>query len=187
MTFSIRPAHLLVAGILALLAALPLAQAAQAGPAPPEVPSTRIEPPAGNKVFLVRHAVGVQIYSCNAVAGGFAWGFVAPRADLFDEHGKLTVTHFAGPTWQSKDGSRVVGQRVDGVTINATAIPWLLLSASSTTPGRLGQTTYIQRVATTGGIAPPASECNAESVGDIAEVPYTSDYYFWKKGGPDRG
>ena len=180
----IRFAHLVIAGLLAMLAALPLAQAAQAGPAPPDVPSTRIEPPAGNKVFLVRHAVGVQIYRCNATAGGFAWGFVAPRADLYDDHGKLTMTHYVGPTWEAKDGSKVVGSRVDGVTVDNSAIPWLLLSASSTTPGRLGQTTYIQRVATTGGTAPPASECNAEAVGTVEEVPYTSDYYFWKKGGP---
>jgi hypothetical protein len=32
----------------------------------------KIQVPAGNKVFLVGHAVGVQIYSCNATAGGFA-------------------------------------------------------------------------------------------------------------------
>ena len=49
--------------------------------------------------------------------------------------------------------------------------------SASTTPGldgdRLVATTYVQRIATTGGLAPPAAECN----------PYTADYYFWKRTG----
>ena len=143
----------------------------------------KIQVPDGNKVFLVGHAVGVQIYSCN---GCFVWGFVAPRANLYDDHGKLIITHFAGPTWQAKDGSRVVGQLEDSVTVDPTAIPWLRLSAS-TTPGpdgdRLVATTYVQRIATTGGLAPPAAECNAATAGAVAEVPYTADYYFWKRTG----
>ncbi|HEV8649258.1 MAG TPA: DUF3455 domain-containing protein, partial [Actinomycetes bacterium] len=119
--------RLLLAGIVAAAAVLSLTQAAQAGPPPPVVPS-KIQVGAGNKVFLVGHGVGVQIYSCN----GVVWGFVAPRANLYDDHGKLIITHFGGPTWQATDGSRVVGQLVDSVTVDATAIPWLLLSASTT-------------------------------------------------------
>lgn len=57
----------------------------------------------------------------------------------------------------------------------------VLGSAASTTSGpdgdRLAQTTFIQRVATTGGLAPAAGECEA---GAQVEVPYTADYYFWK-------
>jgi hypothetical protein len=34
-----------------------------------------------------------------------------------------------------------------------------------------------------GGLAPPAAECNATTAGAGAEIPYTADYYFWKKGG----
>ena len=135
-------------------------------------------------MFLVGHAVGVQIYSCNATTSGHSWGLVAPRANLYGDKGKLLMTHFAGPTWRAKDGSRVVAQRVDGVTVDATAIPWLLLSTVSTAPGpdgdRLTKTTFIQRIATTGGLAPPAAECNAGTVGAVREIPYTADYYFWK-------
>ena len=86
----------------------PLTQAAEAKKDPPAVPS-QIQVGPGHKVFLVGHAVGVQIYSCNATAGGFAWAFVAPRANLYDDHGRLTMTHFGGPTWQARDGSSVVG------------------------------------------------------------------------------
>jgi hypothetical protein len=52
--------------------------------------------------------------------------------------------------------------------------------AQDSKPGQLDQTTFIQRVNTTGGLAPPASECNASTAGTQAEVPYTADYYFWK-------
>jgi len=174
----IRFHHMAATGLAAAAAALSLIPLALAGPTAPTVPA-RIQPPTGNKVYLVGHAVGVQIYSCN----GTAWTLLAPRADLYDDHGKLIVTHFAGPTWEAEDGSKVVGQRVDGVTVDPTAIPWLLLSKVSTTPGRLGQTTYIQRIATTGGLAPAAGTCTAAAAGTVEEMPYTADYYFWKKGG----
>ena len=174
----IRFDGLLVAAIVAAVAT----QVAHAGPAEPAVPSA-IQVPDGNKVFLVGHAVGVQIYSCDATPSGYRWGFLAPRANLYD-NGKLVATHFAGPTWQARDGSRVVGRVVDRVSVDATSIPWLLLSAGSTAGGpdgdRLVGTTYIQRIATTGGLAPSAADCTADTASTTAEVPYTADYYFWK-------
>jgi hypothetical protein len=179
MRYFIRFNRLLLVGIVAAAAMMSLAQVAQAGPPPPVVPG-KIQVPDGNKVFLVGHAIGVQIYSCN----GVSWRSATPRANLYDDHGKLVITHFAGPTWQAMDGSRVVGKVVDFVTVDATAIPWVLLSAS-TTPGpdgdRLVATTFVQRIATTGGLAPPAADCNATTAGTVAEVPYTADYYFWKR------
>jgi hypothetical protein len=176
--------RLLVTGLVAVAAALSLTQVAHAGPPAPVVPS-EIQVADGNKVFLVGHAVGVQIYSCNPTASGFTWGFVAPRANLYDDNGKLIITHFGGPTWQATDGSKVVGQVVQPVTVDPTAIPWVLLSTPSPTAGpdgdRLVDTTFIQRIATTGGLAPPAAECDATTAGTVAEVPSTADYVFWKK------
>jgi len=189
---NIRFNRLLVGGIIAAAAALSgtqvaqAAQVAQDGPPAPTVPGP-IQVGDGNKVFLVGHAVGVQIYSCNATPSGFVWGFVAPRADLFDDNGKLIITHFGGPTWQAKDGSTVVGHAEASVTVDPTAIDWVLLSRASTAAGpdgdRLVDTTYVQRISTTGGLAPPAAECTAATAGTVAEVPYTADYYFWKKTG----
>jgi hypothetical protein len=175
--------HLLAT--LAAAAAWAQAPAAQAGPPEPTVPS-EIQVPAGNRLFLVGHAVGVQIYKCNAAAGGYSWGFVGPRAELYGDNGKLDATHFRGPTWQATDGSTAVGSRVRGVTVDPTAIPWLLLSATGTAgPGgdRLAKTTFIQRVATTGGLVPPAEQCNAGTADTENEIPYTADYYFWKATG----
>jgi hypothetical protein len=160
--------------ILAVAAACPIA--ALAGPPAPDVPSG-IGVTDGSKPYLIAHAVGVQIYSCD----GTAWRFVAPRAALYDDHDHLVVTHFAGPTWQTRDGSRVVGRRVAGINVDPTAIDWLLLSTTpGDKPGRLSQTTWIQRIATVGGIAPAAATCSAATAGTTHEVPYRADYVFWK-------
>ena len=109
----------------------------------------------------------------------------APRANLFDDNGRLIIAHFGGPTWQAIDGSVVVGKAEASSTVDASAVPWLRLAATSTAAGRAGsqlsQTTYIQRIATTGGLAPPAAECNAGRAGTVTEVPYTADYYFWQQ------
>ena len=171
----------LLIGIAAAGAALSLLQVAQAGPQPPAVPY-QIQVGAGNKVFLIGHALGVQIYTCN----GSLWSSAVPRADLFADNGQLIIHHFAGPSWQAKDGSTVVGTVVDKVMVDETAIPWVLLSTSpapGSKPGRLDQTTFIQRIHTTGGLTPPAADCNTATAGTVAEVPYTADYVFWKKTG----
>jgi Protein of unknown function (DUF3455) len=57
------------------------------------------------------------------------------------------------------------------------------VSAVSTTPGALDDTTFIQRVNTTGGLVPAAATCTTATVGAQAEVPYTADYRFWKAKG----
>ena len=175
----IRFHRLLLAGAVALAAAVSFTQVAHAGPPAPEVPG-EIQVDEGNKVFLVGHAVGVQIYTCN----GSTWSSAVPRANLYDDNGKLIITHFRGPTWQAMDGSQAAGTVVDKATPDLTAIPWVLLS-TTTTPGpdgdRLVDTTFIQRIHTVGGLAPPAADCNAATAGTVVEVPYTADYVFWKK------
>jgi Protein of unknown function (DUF3455) len=179
-----RSRRMLAAAVVAAMAALPSAQVANAKPTPPTVPP-EIAVGKGHKLFLVGHAVGVQIYKCNAVGSGYGWSFVGPRADLYGDNGKLITTHFGGPTWRAKDGSTAVGTLVRPAPV-PDAIPWLLLSAKGT-PGadgdRLAGTTYIQRIATTGGLMPSAGECNADTAGKMNEVPYTADYYFWKAAG----
>jgi hypothetical protein len=179
----IRLDRVLLTAIVAAAAAWPLVEMASAGPPAPAVPG-EIQVLDGNKVFLVGHAFGVQIYRCDATQSDYRWVLVAPRANLYDDNGKLLATHFGGPTWQAKDGSRVVG-RVEGrVIVDPTAIPWLRLAAASRSAGadgdRLAATTYIQRISTTGGLAPLAADCNPDTEGTTEEVPYTADYYFWK-------
>jgi hypothetical protein len=177
----IRLARRLVAGLVTLVAALPLAQAAQAQ----ELASpSSLLPPAGNVPYLVGHGDGVQIYQCTSTPAGFAWTFVAPRANLTDNRGQVIITHFGGPTWQATDGSKVVGRLVSSLTVSPNAIPWLLLSTTATPApdggGLLAHATFVQRLFTVGGLAPAASTCTAETVGVKSEVPYTAEYVFWK-------
>jgi hypothetical protein len=165
---------------LAAVAVTVLAGPAYAGPSSPDAPG-KIVPPAGNKVFLVAHAEGVQIYTCDAVTG--AWTLDGPRAQLYAENGRFIGTHYTGPSWQTLDGSYVTATKVDGVNVEPTAVDWLLLAKKTSAAGadgdRLTATTYIQRINTTGGRAPKASECDV--TGEKAEIDYTADYYFWKK------
>ena len=145
--------------------------AAQAGTVP-----GAIKVPAGNHLFLQSHAVGVQIYSC----GSTGWTFVAPRATLYGPFGLLKIgTHFAGPTWKALDGSQFVGKAAANASVEETAIPWLLVAKVSSTRGAFGITSYIQRISTTGGLAPAAATCGAGTAGTRAEVPYTADYRFF--------
>ena len=166
----------------AICAAVALASAAGAAQAAePGIP-TEIQIEPGHKLYLEAHAVGVQIYTCN----GTAWTLAGPRANLYDRRGRILGTHFAGPTWQAKDGSKVVAARVNGINVDPTAIDWLLLSKVSAEPGPrerddlLGDTTFIQRINTVGGLAPAASQCSASSTGARVEIPYTADYVFFK-------
>ena len=174
------PFHrLLLAAALALAAAVSVTQQAHAGPPAPKVPG-EIQVDKGNKVFLIGHAVGVQIYTCN----GITWSPAVPRANLYNDHGKLIITHFRGPTWQAQDGSQALGTVVNKVNLDRSAIDWVLLS-TKTAPGpdgdRLADTTFIQRIHTAGGITPPAANCNATTASKVVEAPYTADYVFWKK------
>ena len=81
---------LLVTGLAALAAAVPLTGVATAAPPAPEVPGG-IAVDEGNKPFLVGHAIGVQIYRCN----GASWSLHAPRANLYGDNGKLILRPLA--------------------------------------------------------------------------------------------
>ncbi len=62
---------------------------------------------------------------------------------------------------------------------DANAIPWLLLSAKSTSgAGVFGRTKSIQRLHTAGGKA-PAEACDRAQLGKQARVAYRATYYFY--------
>jgi Protein of unknown function (DUF3455) len=147
---------------------------------PPPLPSPTLAVPAGNELEFGYPAVGVQIYACQATSTTFAWVFQAPEANLFDRRGRVVAAHFAGPTWEAKDGSKVVGAKIAAFTVDPSAIPWLLLQAASHSgDGRMSEVSYIQRLETRGGVA-PATGCDASHVGDIARVDYTATYFFYE-------
>jgi hypothetical protein len=122
-------------------------------------------------------------FSCDADKNDlshFEWILKAPEADLYDHAGNKIGKHYAGPTWEAKDGSKVTGElaaRADSPDPNAIA--WLLLRARSTSAtGIFGNVQFVQRLRTAGGVAPPQG-CSQAAAGKEARVPYSAEYRFY--------
>jgi hypothetical protein len=169
---------------LCLLACAGLAIGACAGAPqlPADVPEV-LRPPAGESLTMVLQATGVQIYECRGAAdGSYAWAFVAPEAELRDRRGDRMGHHDAGPRWHFPDGSRVVGsvrQRADAPVPGA--IPWLLLATQAEgPPGVAGSISSIQRIHTARGTV-PTDGCGPQTAGASSRMPYSADYYFYKR------
>jgi hypothetical protein len=174
---------------------------------PPPMPAN-IEVPEGNRAFLEGHAVGTQNYVCLASGSGFAWSLFTPQATLFNDDDRQVTTHFFSPdpiengtvrpTWlHSRDTSAVWAMAVPGATssdpifVEPGAVPWVLLEVMGTQhgpgrghhgrsrPGALKATTFIQRLNTSGGMAPETGCSLPADVGKRAYVPYTADYFFY--------
>jgi hypothetical protein len=164
---------------------LVLLGAACASPQPPtsmvKVPD-KLKPGANESLAMIVPAKGVQIYECRArkdQVGGYEWAFVAPEADLFDARGNRIGRHYAGPHWESTDGSKILGtvkERADAPVVDA--IPWLLLTAKSVgSEGSFSKVTSIQRINTVG--TAPRGGCSQAEAGTAARINYTADYYFF--------
>jgi hypothetical protein len=140
----------------------------------------QLQPPANEKLLLKVHAKGDQVYTCKRDAAQFAWTLKAPDAQLFDKDGKPFGKHFAGPSWEASDGSRVTGKAVaNAPSPDADSIAWLLVNiVSHEGSGALSSATSIQRLNTKGGKA-PASGCDASHVGQEVRVGYSADYLFY--------
>ena len=189
-------------------------QAAKAGDiTPPPLPADMAPVPAGNKLFLGTHAVGTQNYVCKPSGAGVAYVLFTPEATLFGKNGGQVITHNFSPnpfepntdpkvvadgtiraTWQYRDTSRVWAKlhatdpdgRKGAVTVDQTAIAWLLLDGVGSQKGPTGGdklfgTTFVQRLNTRGGLAPSTGCSSLTDLGNTAFVPYTADYFFYKK------
>jgi FtsP/CotA-like multicopper oxidase with cupredoxin domain len=130
--------------------------------------------PVGSTLVLHAFGIGVQIYHWN----GTSWGAPTPSATLYaDAAGNGQVaTHFAGPTWQSNSGGRVVGTVANRCTVDPASIQWLSLTGVATGEGIFENVTFIQRLNTVGGSAPSTA---GTVIGQEARVPYTADYLFY--------
>ena len=128
----------------------------------------------------MQHAKGEQIYQCTVKQGEYVWETQAPDARLFDDQGKLVGNHSAGPVWEYKEGSRVVGRVLKKVEIQPeSSISWLLVEVvSHQGDGLFSNVDFINRINTHGGLA-PISGCNANHLGGEKRVAYTADYIFY--------
>lgn len=147
---------------------------------------TAVQVPEGHRVALETVGVGTIDYECRAkkdVAGQFEWVFVGPAATLMDRQ-QQTIGKYYGPpaTWEAKDGSKVTGTQVAVAPATAGNIPLQLVKANPATgAGAMQGVSYIQRVATQGGVA-PSSACDASTVSQRKTVNYQADYIFWTAG-----
>ncbi len=142
----------------------------------------QIKVPADYSPVLTVHAKGDQIYQCSANKGEYAWETQAPDAKLFDAQGKIVGNHTAGPLWEYKEGSRVVGRVVKKIDMApGSAIAWLLVEVvSHKGDGLFSNVSFINRINTRGGL-PPSSGCDANHLGGEKRVAYTADYVFYAK------
>jgi len=141
-----------------------------------------IKAPAGYSPVLTVHAKGDQIYQCSVNKGEYAWETQAPDAKLFDAQGKIVGNHTAGPLWEYKEGSRVVGRVVKKIDMApGSAIAWLLVEVvSHKGDGLFSNVSFINRINTHGGL-PPSSGCDANHLGAEKRIAYTADYVFYGK------
>lgn len=139
---------------------------------------------------------------------GVAYALFTPEATLFNEDGDQLITHFFSPnpnprdpnmsaavvadgairaTWQHSRDTSTVWARLHpkgSVMVDKDAIAWLLLDVVGAEAGPTGgdilaKTTQIQRLNTTGGVAPSEGCGSPSDVGHQAFVNYTADYFFY--------
>jgi hypothetical protein len=150
--------------------------------AAPPVPGP-LRVPGDQALIKELHATGVQVYECQPAKNDpskFEWSFKGPEASLLTKGGRNAGKHYAGPTWEAADGSRVVGETISSSpSPKPNSIAWLLLRAKATAGnGLFTHVQYIQRLNTAGGSA-PGGGCRKEQAGQELRASYTADYVFY--------
>ena len=147
------------------------------------LPAT-VQVPAGQRIAMETVGAGDITYECRAkkdMPSAFEWVFVGPDAKLMDRSGKVVGRYYGPPaTWESNDGSKVTATQLAVAPASAGNIPLQLVKANPAMGmGAMQGVTYIQRVATQGGVA-PAVACTATNAGQKQVVKYQADYIIWK-------
>lgn len=143
-----------------------------------------VKVPAGHRVAMETVGVGEITYECRDkkdAAGQTEWVFVGPDAKLLSRNGQQVGKYYGPPaTWESNDGSKLTAPQVAVAPNGAGNIPLQLVKANPATGmGAMTGVTYIQRVATQGGVA-PATPCTPATKGQKQVVKYQADYIFYK-------
>jgi hypothetical protein len=174
---------------------------------PPVPDGIEVDEP-GNHAFLVGHAVGTQNYICLPSSSGFAYSLFTPEATLFNDDADQLITHFFSidpnpddngairATWESsRDTSTiwaaVVHSSLDERFVEKGAVAWLKLQvvfaqAGPTGGDKLKETTFVQRLNTSGGAEPSTGCSSSADVGRRAFVPYSADYFFYRAEDSDK-
>ena len=146
-----------------------------------------VRAPAGTMQTMFTIGTGELTYECREkkdMAGMFEWGVVGPVATLKTKAGEVVGKYYAGPTWESVDGSKVTGKQL-GVAPNGPGnIPMQLVKADPAVPssngmGAMQGVSHIQRLQTVGGVA-PTTACAMGNKGERKAVAYQADYVFYR-------
>ncbi len=143
-----------------------------------------VQVPPGHQVAMETVGIGQITYECRAkkdMANEHEWVFVGPDAKLQTRGGSVIGKYWGPPaTWENNDGSKVTATQVAVSPAGEGNIPLQLVKANPASGmGAMQGVTYIQRVATKGGVA-PNMPCAATNVGSKQIVQYQADYIFWK-------
>ena len=167
----------------AIAATVLLASCASTPPFSQDGLPAAVQVPAGNAVAAETVGVGKITYECRAKKdnAGFEWVFVGPDAKLNDRAGNQVGRYYGPPaTWEASDGSKFTGAQVAISPASPGNIPLQLVKANPATgSGAYVGVTFVQRVATKGGVA-PSSACDAAGVGKKEIVNYQADYILYK-------
>jgi len=171
---------------LATLGVAALLSACSMGPAMMKVDNATlpeaVRVPAGQSMKMAATGVGMLTYECRektAAAGQFEWVFVGPVATLYSADKRTVGKYYAGPTWESSDGSKITGKQVAVSPGAPGSIPMQLVKTDPAMgAGSMNGVSYIQRVNTKGGVA-PSSACEAGTKGQRQQVSYEADYVFY--------
>ena len=193
-TFRLAPLSLtFLAASLAACGSMPGSGSMPMAASPVAVPFSQdalpdaVKVPSGHRVAWETVGVGEITYECRAKAGAadaFEWVFVGPKADLRSRQGQVVGGYWGPPaTWAAQDGSSLTGAQLAVASAGSGNIPLQLVKANPAKladgKGDLQGVSYIQRVATRGGVAPAAS-CTGPMAGSRQVVTYQADYIFWK-------
>jgi hypothetical protein len=120
--------------------------------------------------------------------------FFSPNPDEANTDPTVVAERMIRVTWQdSQDSSSVFAKATQSATsatdptfVAQGAVAWLLLETKGTQEGpdggdRLTKTTFIQRLNTSGGLAPTTGCTSSLDLGNEAFVHYTANYFFYQK------
>jgi len=147
------------------------AAALSPSPVADSVPAQLTPPPGQHVVMDLGVTTGSQVYTCT----NGSWTLLEPAALLMGSG--QTVFHTKGPQWISlRDGSSVTAADELASVPQPNAVPQELLRATANAGnGVLSTVDFVQRLATSGGVA-PAGTCGA---GGQQSVYYKAEYRFY--------
>ena len=182
MKFAIEIKRQIVYGVLACAVALTLSNMSLAQrPLTVELPEqcSLLQVPEGNRLAYRVYASGVEDYSWN----GTSWIGGGTIADLYSSpnYQGYVGTHHGGPTWISNSGGLVTGEEDYQCSPDPNSIPWQRLHADEVDGvGMFSDTTFVQRLNTSGGMAPSYP---GTYDGQPVTVPYTAEFVFYRAAG----